>query len=177
VAQLPESFRRKVPELQEADLLLVLGTSLTVYPFAALTRYVPKGCPRVLFNLEEAGDIGERSDDVLALDQCDTGVRDLARLLGWEEELDAEWAATAMKGADPENEGVVSAKGEEQPKEEGLSGTAKAEDNVEKLAADIAGSLNIGNTEESKTTTDASSSAEIGEVLKSSDDEPKSVVV
>jgi NAD+-dependent protein deacetylase SIR2 len=57
VVQLPDQFHGKVPELKEADLRLVLDSSLTVYPFAALTRYVLERCPRVLFNLEKAGGV------------------------------------------------------------------------------------------------------------------------
>jgi NAD-dependent histone deacetylase SIR2 len=121
----------KLTEMREADLLLILGTSLTVQPFASLADLVPPGCPRVLFNREEAGDIGERSDDVLALGDCDAGVRELSRMLGWEEELDAEWATTALPGDEDELKAPVP-KGEE-----------AAKDHVEQLAAEIATSLKI----------------------------------
>ena len=37
---------------KECDLLLVMGTSLSVYPFASLVSQVSDLCPRVLFNRE-----------------------------------------------------------------------------------------------------------------------------
>uniref|UniRef100_A0A0B7K064 Deacetylase sirtuin-type domain-containing protein n=1 Tax=Bionectria ochroleuca TaxID=29856 RepID=A0A0B7K064_BIOOC len=74
-----------------ADLTLILGTSLTVFPFASLPELVTRGKPRVLFNMERVGSLGSRPDDVLALGQCDEGVRKLAKALGWDEELDTLW--------------------------------------------------------------------------------------
>lgn len=38
------------------DLLIVLGTSLSVQPFASLIHRVPTTCPRVLINLEPVGE-------------------------------------------------------------------------------------------------------------------------
>ena len=76
---------------EEADLVLVLGTSLTVHPFAGLPDLAPSQVPRVLFNMERVGSLGSQPDDVLVLGDCDTGVRKLADALGWREELEAEW--------------------------------------------------------------------------------------
>ena len=85
-----------VPRLRDADLLFVIGTSLKVHPFASLTELVPDSCPRVLINMEPAGDIGSRPDDVVLLGRCDGVIRELARELGWEEELDREWSKTEI---------------------------------------------------------------------------------
>lgn len=38
-------------------MLIVLGTSLTVQPFASLIHRVPVSCPRLLLNLESVGEI------------------------------------------------------------------------------------------------------------------------
>lgn len=95
---LPALFAASVPALRTADILIILGTSLTVWPFAGLTRFVGRGCPRVLINLEEAGDIGTQPNDVLCLGRCDEVVRELCRELGWEADLDAEWARTRPEG-------------------------------------------------------------------------------
>ena len=91
--QLPARFHdnRAVPA--SADLVLILGTSLTVHPFASLPQLVPEGVPRVLFNLEQVGGIGMRADDVLALGSCDAGVRALADALGWRDDLERIWRA------------------------------------------------------------------------------------
>lgn len=82
------------------DLLIVLGTSLKVEPFNKLIAKVPSSCPRVLINREKAGqelqsgfdfdgssDDGSAQRDALFLGNCDDGVRELAALCGWEDEL------------------------------------------------------------------------------------------
>jgi NAD-dependent histone deacetylase SIR2 len=93
--QLPPAFIESIPLLHQADLLIVMGTSLTVYPFARLATLVLDNTPRVLMNLERVGDFASSSDDVLLLGKCDEMVRVLCRELGWEEELDDLWMATA----------------------------------------------------------------------------------
>jgi NAD-dependent histone deacetylase SIR2 len=75
--------------LPEADLLLVMGTSLKVAPVSELPRKVGASVPRVLINNERVGDFGSRESDVLLLGGCDEGVREIARRLGWEDELEA----------------------------------------------------------------------------------------
>lgn len=88
---LPSAFfdNRTLPET--ADLCIVMGTSLSVQPFASLPSFVADGVPRVLINRERVGGLGSRPDDVLILDDCDNGVRKLARALGWEDELERLW--------------------------------------------------------------------------------------
>jgi len=91
---LPPRFHTTVPLLRSADLLIVMGTSLTVHPFATLAGMVPEGCPRVLMNMDLVGDFGSDSDDVIALGKTDDVVRNLCKELGWDKELEAAWAAT-----------------------------------------------------------------------------------
>ncbi|KAL2355198.1 NAD-dependent histone deacetylase SIR2 [Cryomyces antarcticus] len=97
--QLPAAFfaNRGLPA--EADLCIVLGTSLTVQPFASLPGFCEEGVPRLLINQEQVGSLGSRPDDVLLLGDCDDGVRKLAKACGWLEELEALWTKTAPKGA------------------------------------------------------------------------------
>lgn len=78
----------------EADLLIVMGTSLTVHPFASLAGMVESSCPRVLINLDRVGDFGSRADDVVLLGRCDDLVKDLCKELGWEDELLRLWDET-----------------------------------------------------------------------------------
>ena len=53
---MPADFSdRQIDDFQKCDLLLVMGTSLKVYPFAGLTNQVPNVTPRVLFNNEAVG--------------------------------------------------------------------------------------------------------------------------
>lgn len=89
--QLPPAFfnNRHVPA--QADLVLIMGTSLTVQPFASLPDLAKDDTPRVLFNMERVGTLGSRADDVLALGDCDTNIRELADELGWRDELEAMW--------------------------------------------------------------------------------------
>jgi NAD-dependent histone deacetylase SIR2 len=89
--QLPDAFFNNAKVPQEADLVIVLGTSLMVHPFAGLPRLAREGVPRVLFNMERVGDFGTRADDVLCLGECDTGIRKLADKLGWRDELEKMW--------------------------------------------------------------------------------------
>ncbi|KAJ6113788.1 SIR2 family histone deacetylase [Penicillium sp. IBT 18751x] len=91
---LPESFfqNRFLPE--EADLCIVMGTSLSVQPFASLPQMCKPGTPRVLINMDRVGGLGSRPDDVLLLGDIDTGVRKFARAMGWAEELEALWEET-----------------------------------------------------------------------------------
>ncbi|EST05743.1 Sirtuin family [Kalmanozyma brasiliensis GHG001] len=54
---LPARFFRCIPDLKTADLLIVMGTSLQVQPFASLIDAVPADCPRLLINLERVGEL------------------------------------------------------------------------------------------------------------------------
>lgn len=109
VTQLPELLSQSIPKISSADLLFVIGTSLTIQPFAKLASMAPETCPRVLINLDFAGDIGTRADDVLLLGKCDGIVRDLCRELGWADALEREWAKTALPSSRPST-GILSPK-------------------------------------------------------------------
>ncbi|KAF9344006.1 NAD-dependent protein deacetylase sirtuin-2 [Mortierella sp. AD094] len=88
-------------DFDKCDLLIVLGTSLKVEPFNRLISKVSPRCPRLLINREKAGqDLHSGFDfedkwkytiqrDALFLGNCDDGVRKLATLCGWEDELQA----------------------------------------------------------------------------------------
>jgi NAD+-dependent protein deacetylase SIR2 len=118
--------------LADADLLFVIGTSLQVQPFASLTHFVPRSCPRVLINLEGAGDFGTRQDDVLLLGKCDDTIKELAKELGWLEELKAAWAETRTSLDNPPPI-------DEESGEESTGPAAEAEETVEeKLQREIA---------------------------------------
>jgi hypothetical protein len=99
-------------------MLIVLGTSLQVMPFASLISMVPDDAPRLLLNRDAVGtlplgippklakmlkmeqgfqfhDEQYNYRDVAFLGDCDAGTQALARLLGWEGDLDAMVAAAA----------------------------------------------------------------------------------
>ncbi|GFG08391.1 NAD-dependent protein deacetylase hst2-2 [Aspergillus lentulus] len=103
---LPAEFEVKEKEVSEADLMLVMGTSLKVAPCSRLPPLAREGVPRVLVNREKVGDFGKRADDVCILGDCDEGVRKLADALGWTEEMESLWKeAIAAKEAAQEDWG------------------------------------------------------------------------
>ncbi|KAI1436411.1 DHS-like NAD/FAD-binding domain-containing protein [Xylaria sp. CBS 124048] len=95
---LPHAFHNNLMVMEEADLVIVGGTSLTVHPFARLPSMAQDGVPRLLLNMERVGDFGTRADDVLCLGECDDGIRKLADELGWRDELETMW--TELVGAE-----------------------------------------------------------------------------
>lgn len=91
---LPQEFFQNSELPQQADLCIVMGTSLSVQPFASLPNMCREGTPRVLINMDRVGTLGSRLDDVLVLGDIDEGVRKFARAMGWEDELEAIWKET-----------------------------------------------------------------------------------
>ncbi|XP_076247624.1 sirtuin 2 isoform X2 [Calliopsis andreniformis] len=102
---LPERFHYLIDQdFPQADLLIIMGSSLVVQPFASLVDRVRSNCPRLLINKEKVGTlsilsriVGLRQGlvfdsrcggrDVAWLGDCDTGCQLLAEKLGWGEEL------------------------------------------------------------------------------------------
>ncbi|KAB0799788.1 hypothetical protein PPYR_07668 [Photinus pyralis] len=102
---LPEKFHNCAhTDFAKCDLLLILGSSLVVQPFASLMDRVPDTTPRMLINREKAGertgllsligmgsgfefDSPDNTRDVYWLGDCDEGCQILADKLGWGDEL------------------------------------------------------------------------------------------
>lgn len=108
--QLPHQFFKLAEEdFPKCDLLIVMGTSLVVQPFASLIGRVSQMTPRLLINREKVGTYSKRRGgysspgmaqygfrfdksnyrDALFLGDCDDGCAALSRSLGWEEDLNA----------------------------------------------------------------------------------------
>jgi len=105
---LPSRFFTCVEEdLPVCDLLIVIGTSLQVQPFASLISRVSDDTPRLLINNEQVGKgnsllaaiLGKAYDgfafgeahnyrDMFWLGDCQDGVKYFAELLGWKKELE-----------------------------------------------------------------------------------------
>ncbi|KAF2753677.1 NAD-dependent deacetylase sirtuin-2 [Pseudovirgaria hyperparasitica] len=126
---LPEEFflNRHLPAT--ADLAIVMGTSLTVQPFAGLPSECAPHIPRLLINKEVVGDFGYRADDVPLIGDCDTGVRALAEACGWLEELEALWAQTQPIAAVD--------MGRKEPVAETETTDQRVEDEVERLTRQV----------------------------------------
>ena len=132
--QLPREFFDNIDLVEDADLCIILGTSLSVHPFASLPQQVDDAVPRLLINMEQVGTLGSRPDDVLILKDCDTGVKELAAALDWSEQLEELWAATKKDGQ------FVPGQLEKVEK----SRDDLLQDEVEKLTQDIDKTLKIG---------------------------------
>lgn len=92
---LPSRFFDHMEDVSQADLVLVLGTSLVVDPFGSLVYHTKKSATSVLINrdLYPAGSkfrfrSAGKGSDVALLGSCDDVVRSLTQILGWEAELD-----------------------------------------------------------------------------------------
>lgn len=91
-------------DLPACKLLIILGTSLKVQPFAGLVERVSGSCPRLLLNQEQVTggdmfkamlgmptglDFSDKSyRDVFQGGHCDDSCEKIATLLGWKEDLD-----------------------------------------------------------------------------------------
>jgi len=90
---LPDRFADVLTDdMNNADLLIVMGTSLNVAPVSLIPDFVGTECPRVLINRELVGNFvlpgeDDKSRDIFEKGNCDDGVLKLCKLLGWEEEL------------------------------------------------------------------------------------------
>ena len=138
--QLPADFFKNRMLPSESDLCIVMGTSLTVQPFASLPGMTKETTPRVLINKERVGGFGSGTDDVLLIGDCDDGVRQLARACGWLDELEALWAKTAPKEA-VETTGKPELK---KDKNEAL------EDEIDKLTKEVDETLNLSKWHEER---------------------------
>ncbi|XP_032495149.1 NAD-dependent protein deacetylase sirtuin-3, mitochondrial isoform X4 [Phocoena sinus] len=86
---LPHRFLLHLADFPTADLLLILGTSLEVEPFASLSEAVRSSVPRLLVNRDLVGSLARhpRGRDVVQLGDVVHGVKRLVELLGWTEEM------------------------------------------------------------------------------------------
>ncbi|KAF2487006.1 DHS-like NAD/FAD-binding domain-containing protein [Neohortaea acidophila] len=140
--QLPASFFQNRMLPYESDLVIVMGTSLTVQPFASLPGMVREETPRLLINKERVGGFGSQADDVLLIGDCDEGVRKLAKACGWLKELEALWAKTAPRDAPTDAE----AEKEAPPKDK----DEVLEDEIDKLTKEVDETLNLSKWHEEK---------------------------
>ncbi|TRY90730.1 hypothetical protein DNTS_016560 [Danionella cerebrum] len=90
--ELPQRFFTYITDFPMADLLIVMGTSLEVEPFASLSGAVRGSVPRLLINRDLVGPFASgsrRPNDVVELGDVVGGVQKLVKLLGWTQELEA----------------------------------------------------------------------------------------
>ena len=93
-SSLPREFFKQLPELTEADLLIVAGTSLQVSPANSVVNEVSDKCVRLIVNKEPVGEmLGVRYGEAAVQDvwtgemTCDEAFLELMKMLGWQEKL------------------------------------------------------------------------------------------
>ncbi|XP_055371739.1 NAD-dependent protein deacetylase Sirt2 [Condylostylus longicornis] len=90
-------------DFKKCDLLIIMGTSLEIQPFASLAENANPNCLRLLINRDKVGKFGgrnwfmsgvnlryddpENTKDAAFIGDCDEGVYEIAKILGWEDEL------------------------------------------------------------------------------------------
>ena len=77
-------FNRRRLDFCNCHMLMVIGTSLSVHPFASLPHEPPASCIKILLNREDVEDF---SFDISLLGDCDDHIRVLVNQLGWENEM------------------------------------------------------------------------------------------
>lgn len=103
--RLPDVFHGTLlHDIEQADLCLVLGTSLQVPPVAYIPEMV--GCRKILVNLEIL-DYFEDLWHVFHAGDCDSSLLYMAKHLGWENDLLEMYNSSTYEGA---NNGKASSK-------------------------------------------------------------------
>jgi len=129
----------------------------------------------VLINLEEAGDLGSRQDDVLLLGKCDEVIKQLANELGWLEELKAAWAETKStldnppptdeeSEEEPEQQAPAAEETEEERLQQEIAWLTKSVENTLKVTDDL--KKRVENEAEEEVVKPAADPAETAEVEK-----------
>jgi len=98
-------FELMTEDFPECDLLIVVGTSLQVQPFASLIHKVPNSVPRVLINNEVVGKVDPTMflyglsrgfsfglpgnyRDIAIIGDCQDGIKSLVEKIGWKADLE-----------------------------------------------------------------------------------------
>ncbi|XP_030845121.1 NAD-dependent protein deacetylase sirtuin-3 [Strongylocentrotus purpuratus] len=89
---LPKRFFYYMKDMPLCDLLIVMGTSLEVYPFAGIVDSVRPFVPRLLINREVVGPFSRpsssRHNDLAVTGDLVECVQKFARVLGWKKALE-----------------------------------------------------------------------------------------
>uniref|UniRef100_A0A3Q3X2M6 NAD-dependent protein deacetylase n=1 Tax=Mola mola TaxID=94237 RepID=A0A3Q3X2M6_MOLML len=100
--ELPHHFLKYLTDFPLADLLIIMGTSLEVEPFASLSGAVRSSVPRLLINRDLVGPFAwsRRPHDVVKLGDVVSGVQALVDALGWTEDLNTNACTCTSTGPD-----------------------------------------------------------------------------
>ncbi|XP_069079308.1 NAD-dependent protein deacetylase sirtuin-3, mitochondrial isoform X1 [Pleurodeles waltl] len=106
--ELPRRFLLHLTDFPLADLLIIIGTSLEVEPFASLASAIRGSIPRLLINRELVGPFAwptPRHQDVAELGDVIQGVQRFVSLLGWTDQV-LDLMQQDVKKVDQESEKV-----------------------------------------------------------------------
>jgi len=87
---LPQQFFKYHDDLSKCSLMLILGTSLEVYPVAGLVHLLPPQIPRVLFNLDVVEPFDEENIKDVDSFYCGdlvTGLKKVVHVLKWKDQM------------------------------------------------------------------------------------------
>lgn len=86
---LPRKFYNFMKDMLQTDMVLVMGTSLEVQPFAGIIDTVRFNVPRVLFNREAVGPFKyqKRAQDIVAIGDLIENMVKFAEMIGWSEDM------------------------------------------------------------------------------------------
>uniref|UniRef100_A0A3B4AJ00 Deacetylase sirtuin-type domain-containing protein n=1 Tax=Periophthalmus magnuspinnatus TaxID=409849 RepID=A0A3B4AJ00_9GOBI len=88
---LPQKYFLNTEDFPKADLLLIMGTSLQIEPFASLVNTVRPSVPRLLLNRNTVGPFAKvprRKKDYVELGDLEDLVRRFAQMLGWNDDIE-----------------------------------------------------------------------------------------
>ncbi|XP_043980495.1 NAD-dependent protein deacetylase sirtuin-3 isoform X1 [Gambusia affinis] len=88
---LPQKYFLHTKDFPKADLLIIMGTSLKIEPFASLVNTVRSTVPRLLLNRHAVGPFERvplRRGDHMELGDLADSVRRFAEILGWSGEIE-----------------------------------------------------------------------------------------
>lgn len=88
---LPQKYFLHTKDFPKADLLIIMGTSLKIEPFASLVNTVRSNVPRLLLNRHAVGPfekVTPRRRDHMELGDLEETVRRFAEMLGWNSEIE-----------------------------------------------------------------------------------------
>lgn len=86
---LPIRFSMLYQEVSQADLVILIGSSLKVFPFSTLIQLAGPNVPRIIMNRETPDCIAEANDnrDVMLMGDCEESIEKLASLCGLDDEF------------------------------------------------------------------------------------------
>lgn len=125
---LPSKFFRQweKDKNDNIDVAFIVGTSLTVHPFAELPYELPSTTTRAFINKVEAGGFSMRSmgRDLVMIAECDSCIQRIAELCGWDKELNDIYNSFKNKSENTKKDDINEPKStKEEPKNSKLSTT------------------------------------------------------